>query len=189
MSSDIETLAKGILNSREIAVATRFAKLMEDSGQAIEPLILDIMPVFYHGDQTLSPRTIYRTLMYLHIDAHNGDSRGMIFMTGQHIEGCLHRLVGGNKSLGAMVHECLKKGTISLALAKRLLLFDKVVNIPSKHMASIRELESRIDRRTFSYLDAAFAFMIMRKLSKALFDITKVIFFCAFLAICHLAET
>lgn len=163
----------GFLDSRERAVASRFANLMEQSGDAIQPFVLDILPVYYHGDKTLDPQGVYRSLMYVYTYAHVGDSRGLILMAGEHLESCLECLGGYGLPLGKLIDVFHEKNVISSALATKLFYFNKVVFVPAKHMGAINRLESDINRRTFSYVDAACAFMMMRKFSIALFAILK----------------
>jgi hypothetical protein len=169
----INELGRDFLDHREMAAACRFARLMEESGPAINPLVLDILPVYYHGNETLSPDMIYRSLMYVYLEVHRGESKGVIYNAGQHVEGCLFYLCERHLPLGAMAVVCFEQGIIQRSLFDKLSRFNKAVSIPTKHMAEIPRIETRIDKRTFSYLEAGIAFMVMRQLSIALFTLLR----------------
>lgn len=170
----IKTLARKMLDKRELELAVRFAKLMAESGKAIDPLILDILPTYYEGNQTLEPRAVYRSLMYVHNNAVTGDARTMIHMSGDHLESCLQGLGAGDKPLGWQINILQKKGMLSDDLASQLSAFNKDVYVSAKHTSSIKAiLESRIDKRTFTALDAAYAFLMVRRLSIELFKLLK----------------
>lgn len=62
---------------------------------------------------------------------------------------------------------------MSRELADQLLIYNKVANVPAKHMTAFFQPHSRIDERTFNCLDASLAFMVMRKLSIELFKILQ----------------
>jgi hypothetical protein len=103
-------------------------------------------------------------------------------MTGQHIESCLKCLAEyapriplslRYQPLGKrLIEELEKAGVLPLGLAEQLLTFTFVINVPAKHIAA-KSVNAELDKRTFGVLDAALAFVIMRKLSIQLFDILR----------------
>jgi hypothetical protein len=99
-------------------------------------------------------------------------------MTGQHLEGCLSWLAENTpgfppsllgKPFGALVKELERLGALPSPLAKQLLDFNSFANVPARHMKAM-PLNSELDKRTFSLLDASLAFTMMRKLSMEMFD-------------------
>jgi hypothetical protein len=76
------------------------------------------------------------------------------------------------RPFGPLVLALHKQGVLSEELATRLLAFNKTVNAPSKHF-NAHFLPSALDERTFSVPEAAYAFMMMRKLSIPLFALLE----------------
>jgi hypothetical protein len=118
--------------------------------------------------------------MYANSRHFKENTRIFLINACAHIEGCLlwltktpPRFRGSSVPFGGLVHELLKGKILSEELAKHLLRFNSLFNVPAKHMTAYFQPHSRIDERTFSCLDASFAFMIMRKLSIELFTILE----------------
>jgi hypothetical protein len=74
---------------------------------------------------------------------------------------------------GPLVYKLWKDGRITKELAGQLLKFNEVVNVPSKHQTVQDFLGLSLEERSFSVLDAALSFVMMRKLSMQLFAILK----------------
>jgi hypothetical protein len=183
----IEEFAWEFLDKKEIELAEYLSRLLENPDCVyVVVLVTEILPIFSeeHGgySRTLDPDPIYRPLYYLQMYASirhfKENTRGFLNMASAHLEGCLLWLTktppqfrGPPKPFGGLVHELLEERILSEVLADLLLKFNKLINIPSKHMTAFYRPHSRIDERTFSCLDAASAFIIMRKLSIELFKI------------------
>ena len=183
LESKIELLAHQILDEREIKLALRLTLLLGDPQWDSGSLISDIIPQYWEGARSIDPQFIYRPLYYLWLygsRSHFEDySRPFLNNIGMHTEGCLHELALTLKDppmtspIGVLVHRLLKENVLSHHLSQSLLGFNRAVVVPAKHLAAQYALTSRLDERTFKAYDAAFAFVMMRKLSMELFTLLK----------------
>jgi hypothetical protein len=185
--SAIEEFARDILDEKELELALYLSKLLANPNNFIVGILVSkILPTYSEkrGDSsyTLDPDPIYRPLYYVHGYANTrhfkDNTRIFLDMTAAHLEGCLLWLTrtppkfrSAPKPFGPLVLQLLHEGLLPRELADELLRFNKIVNVPAKHMTSFYKPHSRIDERTFSCLDASLAFMAMRKLSIELFKI------------------
>ncbi len=171
-------LIKDLLNEKEIAVAKRLDYLIEKEPEMWKAwtLLEQVLPVFWRKEgghlYTIAPTFVYRTLYYLnHPHDFRRNPRYMIFMMGNHLEGLLSRLLGlHNRPLGDLSHYLsrLNQGELKANLLKFNVVYTK-----TKHMSGDPFLESRLDLRTFSTLEAIYCLFIVRHLSIKLFDLLK----------------
>ena len=151
-------------------------------------LVSEILPTYCEkrgeSSYTLEPDPIYRPLYYLHMYANTRhfkeNTRIFLINASSHLEGCLlwltktpPRYRSPSKPFGRLVIGLLEEGILSKELADQLLRFNKLVNVPAKHMTAFFQPHSRIDKRTFTCSDASLVFMAMRKLSIELFKILQ----------------
>jgi hypothetical protein len=99
-----------------------------------------------------------------------------------HLEGCLlwltktppkYRSSISIKPFGGLVYELFKNGILTEETSNHLLTFNRLVNVPAKHITAYYKPRSRLDERTFSCLETVLGFITMRKLSIQLFKILK----------------
>lgn len=139
-------------------------------------LLEQILPVFWimEGEflHTRAPAFVYRTLYYLdHPHDFVDDSRNMIFMMGNHLEGLLvHLLNLHNRPLGDLSHYLSK--TNQTELSSSLLKFNEVYR-RAKHMSGDPFLPTRLDQRTFGTRETVYCLFVTRNLSIKLFDLLK----------------
>lgn len=181
--SAIVNLAQETLDDQELDLAEHLSVLLSNDQYDAGLVVAAILPKYYEGDRTLQPDSIYRTLYYVDQYAalrdFEGKTRTFLDMVSGHIENCLFHLYAetphltkSNVPFGTLVQALHNLGLLSDGLTFQLRAFNKVVNIPAKHFNAY-SLPSAIGRRTFSVPEAAFAFMIMRKLSVPLFALLK----------------
>ena len=72
------------------------------------------------------------------------------------------------RPFGRLVKPLKNAGIISAELAGQLWEFNEVINVSSKHFGAYAPTRW-LDQRTFSVKEAAFSFLLMRKLSMELF--------------------
>jgi hypothetical protein len=185
----IEEFAREFLDKKELELAAYLSRLLRNPNCIyVGVLVSEILPTYSEErdgySRTLEPDPIYRPLYYLHMYANTRhfkqNSRIFLIMASSHLEGCLlwltktpPRFRGSSKPFGQLVVELLGEGILSKELADELLRFNRLFNIPSKHMTAFFQPHSRIDERTFTCFDASLAFMVMRKLSIELFKILQ----------------
>jgi hypothetical protein len=176
--TEIEILAKKILDEEEIKLASRLSTLMKISPSKASSLMRDILPVYHKNLVTHEPRMIYRYLYYVEDYSRGAQLRRLtrffIHMVCGHLEACLYELAKGRQlPYGPLVYKLLKKRVLSQQLADQLLEFNNVVYIPAKHFVARENLPRKINKRTFAVEDGALAFIMMRKLSMQLFKLLK----------------
>jgi len=176
--TQIIELTKALLDEKEIAVADRLDFLIEKELEMRKAwaLLEQVLPIFWivEGEylHTRAPVFVYRTLYYLNhpLDFVN-NSRGMIIMMGNHLEGLLvHLLDLHNRPLGDLSYYLSKIDQAELSSS--LLEFNGVYR-RAKHMSGDPFLPTRLDRRTFSTREAVYCLFVMRNLSIKLFDLLK----------------
>jgi hypothetical protein len=118
--------------------------------------------------------------MYANTRNFKDNTRIFLNNASSHLEGCLLWLAktppkyrSPSKPFGQLVLGLLEEGILSKVFADQLLRFNRLVNVPAKHMTAFFQPHSRIDERTFSCFDASLAFIVMRKLSIELFKILQ----------------
>lgn len=190
----LERLGGSLLDQKEMKLAKHLALLLGNEKYDAASLIAEILPKYWKkkGNRrfTIGPvahRSVFRTLYYLHTYADKKSfqfrllTRLYISQTCQHLEGCLEWLAentpGISKSLarrpfGPLVNGLEEAGVLPSLLATQLMAFNSAANIPAKHM-KVTHLDSDLDKRTFSLLDASLALIMMRKLSIQMFDILR----------------
>jgi len=176
------------LSENERKLAAHIAGLFDAPEHDAVSLMTKILPGCWItrdcSEFTIAPRDVYRALHYLHVSSRQAKSYGLdtrkwIWLTGQHLEGCLEYLTTNvpgikkslNRPFGPLVKGLEKEGVLPFPLAKQLLAFNSLANVPAKHITAsptVYELN-----KTFSVLDAATAFVVMRKLSIQLFEILR----------------
>jgi hypothetical protein len=184
----ITLLAGELLDGGELKLSLRISQVLGDPTLDAFALISDILPKYSERKEgrllSLSPRSVYRPLFYVadyagktHFEEH---SRIFIDNACSHIEGCLLWLTRSSVKyespqvpFGPLVYKLWKDGRITKELAGQLLKFNEVVNVPSKHQTVQDFLGLSLEERSFSVLDAALSFVMMRKLSMQLFAILK----------------
>lgn len=180
--SIIEKLAVDVLNVQELKLAKHLDLLLSDDSFNLGPLIEDILPIYWTkvGDvlENLQPSNIYRPLYYIHLTIKN-NTRAYMRTYSNHLEGCLQQLTpkprksrGFSNTFGPVVVNLSKRGVIPPSLSSQLFRFNEVINVPSKH-PGVYIPTNRLDERTFSVSDIAYAFVIMRMLSIGLFSLLK----------------
>jgi hypothetical protein len=185
---DVAQFADSILDENERMLGQHLAELLGSTEDTGASLIAQILPIYCEkrGDTAcvFEPRNVYKSLHYIdwHWKDRPADTRYLMHMTGQHIESCLKCLAEHAprtpsslryQPLGKrLIEELEKAGALPSGLAEHLLTFSFVINVPAKHI-SAKRVNAELDKRTFSVLEAALAFVIMRKLSIQLFDILR----------------
>ncbi len=184
----LELFAASVLDENEMKLAKHLSVLLDNDKYDAASLIAEILP----GGGTftaypISIRSVYRSIYYLYSyatcdsDWFRLHTRGYVSMTFHHLEGCLHWLAtntpGVTQSLlrqpfGALVKGLGKLGALHIPLNEHLTNFNLVANVPAKHMNAIL-LDSDLDKRSFSVLDASLALILMRKFSMQMFDILR----------------
>ena len=184
----IEVFGREYLNGKEFELAKYLSRILKNPNCIFSGvLISEILPTYSEkrgkSSYTLDPDPIYRPLYYLHMysDMKHFKENTRIFLinASAHLEGCLLWLTKNppkfrgtsKKPFGNLVYELFKEGILSDELAKQLLRFNSLFNVPAKHRTAFFQPHSRLDKRTFSCFDASLAFLIMRKLSIELFKI------------------
>jgi hypothetical protein len=127
------------LDENEIAVAERLDFLIEREKEMWKAwaLLEQILPIFWIVEgkylHTRAPAFVYRTLYYLnHPHAYIDDSRNMIMMMGNHLEGLLVHLLGlRNRPLGKLSNYLSRIN--QRELASSLLKFNEIY-VRAKHM-------------------------------------------------------
>ena len=185
--SEIEQLALDLLDQRELQLAKHLSLLLGDDKWDVGPLVEEILPVYWEkmGDilQNLEPGSIYRSLYYIHKYSAEGNfkncTRSYMTFISNHLEGCLLYLTpfppehrGPSKPFGRLVKPLKQAGVLSEELAEQLWKFNAAVNVPSKHFDAYMPTR-RLDERTFSVMEAAYAFVLMRRLSMQLFGLLQ----------------
>ena len=118
--------------------------------------------------------SIFKTLAYVHdvagLREFGEKTRNFLTNVSGFLEGCLFHLyidagpyAHANLPFGKLVGALQEDGAIPDELAASLWAFNKVVNVSSKHFDSF-PMPERLDEHTFSVGDAAYAFVMMRKL-------------------------
>jgi hypothetical protein len=187
---DIIHLADSILDEKERELAEHLAKLLDNDRFDAASLIVEILLKYWREDnteQTLEPREVYRPLYYLHgwgefAERHfKRITRSYIEMAFQHLEGCLSWLSRitpqvprslSSKPFGVLVRGLEKSEALPSKLAEQLSAFNSIANVPAKHMKAAL-LNSELDKRTFSVIDASLSLIIMRKLSMQMFQLLQ----------------
>jgi hypothetical protein len=188
--SAIEEFAREFLDEKELELAVRLSRLLRNPNCVYAGvLVSEILPTYSEkcGEvyRTLEPDPIYRPLYYLHTYANTrnfkDNTRIFLNMASSHLEGCLlwltktpPRYRSSSKQFGSLVIGLLEEGILSKELADQLLKFNRLVNVPAKHMTAFFKPHSRIDERTFTCFDASLAFIAMRKLSIELFKMLQI---------------
>jgi hypothetical protein len=101
-------------------------------------------------------------------------------MISNHLEGSLEYMLNQNNTsrsnrkgtFGKLAVDLSKIGIIPMQLKDELQEFNDSINIPSKHMKTYLPTR-QLSERTFSVLEAAQAFVLMRRLSIQLFSIMR----------------
>jgi len=96
------------------------------------------------------------------------------------LEGCLFHLLHSdagpygdtNLPFGRLVEALRNEGAFPEGFAEQLWAFNHAVNISSKHFDSF-PMPEPLDEHTFSVGDAAYAFVMMRKLAIPLFELLR----------------
>lgn len=185
--SEIEEFAREFLDKKEFELAEYLSRLLRNPNcKYVGVLVSEILPNYSEkrGDSyyTLEPDPIYRPLYYLEMYANSrhfkDNTRIFLNNASAHLEGCLLWLTktppkyrSPPKPFGGLVYGLLEERILTKELADQLLAFNRLINVPAKHMTAFFQPHSRLDERTFSCLDASLAFMAMRKLSIDLFKI------------------
>lgn len=189
MPTQVEFLARDILDERELRLATHLSILLGIAEQDAASLIEEILPTFSekHGDTTrvLTPDPIYRPLYYVHSYAEQREfgrhTEAFIDDICNHLEGCLEWLTPHppksrhpSGPFGNLAVQLYKAGTLPRPSADQLARFSKAVNISStKRFTALLAATSNPAVKTFSVVEAALAFVMMRKLSIQLFVVLK----------------
>lgn len=186
----IEEFAREFLDKKELELAAYLSRLLRNPNCIyVGVLVSEILPTYSEkrgeSSYTLEPDPIYRPLYYLHMYANTRhfkeNTRIFLINASSHLEGCLlwltkapPRYRSPSKPFGRLVIGLLEEGILSKELANQLLKFNRLVNVPAKHITAFFKPDSRIDERTFTCFDASLAFMAMRKLSIELFRLLQV---------------
>lgn len=180
MTETIASLASELLDAQEWKLATRLEVLLGDNRYDAASLVEEIIPIYYEGNRTLDPDPIYRPFYYLHTypDHLRFPELTRIFIENAcwHLEGCLQWLTpsppkyrGPTGPFGALLIGLYKAGVVPKGLAEDLMRFNKAVYVPAHHPSVLYMSRSSLDKSTFSVLEAAMVFVMMRKLSSQLF--------------------
>jgi hypothetical protein len=187
VNTNVDLLAHDLLDQRELKLAEHLALLLNDDRFDSGSLIEDMIPIYWEQVddrlRSLDPDAIYRPLYYIHSHGSLRDFKDttrtyMTFLSG-HLEGCLVNLTpsppqyrGTHRPFGSLVMQLQSSGILSAELADQLLRFNTAFNVPSKHFDAY--IPTRwLDERTFSVMETAYAFMLMRTLSIKLFILLK----------------
>ncbi len=185
--SEIERLAFDLLDETELQLADHLSFLLGDDKWDAGPLVGEILPVYWEkvGDrsQNCYPGNIYRPLNYIHVWSSRGgfkdSTRAYMDVLSSHIEGCLQNLLGLSvygrgmaRAFGPAVIKLEKQKILSAALARQLLRFNEVINVPAKHFGAYMPT-NWLDERTFNPGETVLAILIMRRLSMQLFKLLK----------------
>ena len=186
MSSDIVLLAQELLDEQEWELARHLESLLTNNEMDASSLIEEIVPIYTTtcGTRTLEPDPIYRPFMYLVDYADNrrfsNNTRIFILNACWHLEGCLKYLAtpppkfrSTSGPFGELLVELKNAEVLPLKLFGELMKFNKTVYVPAHHPSVLFTPNSEIGRPTFSVLEAALSFFMMRKLSIPLFDLLK----------------
>ncbi len=182
MSSRFADLASTLLDEKERKLAVLLGHLLSQIPYDASPLVVDIMPTYYEGNQTLEPDPVYRPLMYLDSYGTGTDfarvTRIFIENTCWHIEGCLKVLADPHPRFrsfsgpfGPLVIALRNHKVIPPELAEQLLIFNKTIYVPAHHPSALYTPRSDLYRSSFTALEAAQSFVVMRKLSIPLFKL------------------
>ncbi|MBI2185134.1 MAG: hypothetical protein HYU39_09275 [Thaumarchaeota archaeon] len=113
-------------------------------------LLEDIFPVYWKERNgipyTLWPVIVYRALYYLDWpNLYARDTRYSLWLMGAHLEGLMHVMPGCvvGRPLGYMVKNLKNKNELPDDLTADLLEFNRVANIPAKHLAADAFLPKR----------------------------------------------
>jgi len=174
----IVELTKALLDEKEIAIADRLDSLIEKEPEMLKAwaLLEQVLPIFWIVEgkylHTRAPAFVYRTLYYLdHPHDFVNNSRKMIIMMGNHLEGLLFHLLNlHNRPLGDLSHYLSRIDQTELSSS--LLKFNEVYR-RAKHMSGDLFLPMRLDQRTFSTRETVYCLFVMRNLSIKLFDLLK----------------
>ncbi len=185
--SAITDLANEMLDEKELKLADHLALLLADDRFDSGSFILTTIPMYWEtvGDRSrsLEPDPIYRPLYYVHGygGTRNFEEKTRVFIdnVSAHIEGCLlyltpspPRFRAPTRPFGGLVAQLKESGILSDELAGDLWKFNEVANVPSKHFGAYTPTPW-LDERTFSIKEAAYAFVMMRKLAIQLFALLK----------------
>jgi hypothetical protein len=188
MPTQVELLAHDVLDERELRLAAHLSLLLGDPERDAAPLIEEILPIYLekHGNATrvLTPDSIYRPLYYVHGYAEQREfgrhTQAFIDDICNHLEGCLEWLTPHppksrhpSGPFGNLAAQLYKAGTLPRPSADQLARFNKVVNASSKWFTARPVAKSNPAVKAFSTLEAALAFVMMRKLSIQLFGVLK----------------
>jgi hypothetical protein len=162
----ITELTKALLDEKEIAVADRLDFLIEKEPEMWKAwaLLEQVLPIFWIVEgkylHTRAPVFVYRALYYLnHPHDFVNNSRKMILMMGNHLEGLLvHLLDLHNRPLGDLSYYLSKAN--QTGLSSSLLKFNEVYR-RAKHMSGDSFLPTRLDQRTFSTREAVYCLFVM----------------------------
>ena len=185
--SAIERLAADLLDQPELQLAERLALLLDDDTLDSGSLIEDMIPIYWERVddrlRSLSPDNIYRPLYYVHAygSLRNFRDKTRTFMTSisGHLEGCLLYLTPSPpehgvppRPFGRLVSPLKRTRVLSTELADQLWRFNAAVNVSSKHFDAYMPTRW-LHERTFSVTEAAYAFLLMRRLSIKVFALLK----------------
>jgi len=186
----ISELVSETLDEHELQLAHRLACLLDDDRWDAASLIESITPVYWERvddwDRTLDPDNIFRPLYHIHGKAtHNceifrEDTRAYMTFVSGHIEDCLQQLMPisrdnrrMSRTFGPLVKRLKDDGVLPAELARHLWKFNDSINVASKHFDAYMPTR-RLRERTFSVMEAAWALVLMRKLSMQLFDLLEI---------------
>jgi hypothetical protein len=183
----IEEFAWEFLDEKELKLAEYISELLENPNCVyVVVLVTEILPIFSEErdgrSYTLDPDPIYRPFYYLQMYANSRhfkeNTRVFLNNASAHLEGCLFWLTktppryrSPPKPFGELVRALFEEGILSEELATQLLIFNRLITVPAKHMTAFYKQHSSLEERTFSCFETALAFMLMRKLSIELFKI------------------
>jgi hypothetical protein len=188
-TSPIAILARSTLDEEETKLANHLAELLADDKYNTFAFLLPILPKYWerkdeHTLVALPPRSIFKTLSYVHSTAGMREfadkTRDFLADVSGFLEGCLFHILhpdagpygDTNLPFGRLVEALQNEGALREGLADRLWAFNRTVNISSKHFDSF-PMPERLDEHTFSVPDAAYAFVMMRKLAIPLFELLR----------------
>lgn len=176
-----------MLDEKEIKLSEHLSVLFADDKYDVGSVVAAVLPKYWEqvgeNRRSLSPQPIFRSLYYVHSYADQIDFAGktrifLDFICG-HLEGCLFSLYANvsryaqsKLTFGKLIEVLYGMNILSDKLAGQLWAFNRTVNIPSKHLGAL-DMPVALEERTFSVLDAACAFVMMRKLSVLLFALLK----------------
>jgi hypothetical protein len=186
--TNIEQFALKTLGPMGAEFAKHLAMLLEDNKYDPQPVVGSILPVYWEHeddvDVTLSPDNIYRPLYYIHMNSGDRNfernTRSFLMYVSAHLEGCLKNFIPslpqnrttGREPFGSLIKPLKELGILTDKLAVDLKIFNDLINVPSKHFSAYTPTR-KLNERTFSVLETAYAVVLMRKLSIELFSILK----------------